>query len=79
MMDLALYILIALLAYTLRKWWACKRKLVAANRFTGIQAKIIAQKNVDLAVKQEFIELLSQRLAIARVEDEEILGASVIE
>jgi hypothetical protein len=77
-MDLTLYILIALLAYTLRKWWACRGESQGQRRTISDQLHTIKVKDYEIARRDEMIGILEQRRDMARVEDE-VLEASVIE
>lgn len=77
-MDLTLYILIALLIFAVNKWRKWRDRFIAADRFIGVQKRIIADKDYEIARRDEMIGILEQRRDMAAVKDE-ILEASVIE
>jgi hypothetical protein len=64
-MDLTLYILIALLIYAVYRCAVWQREYVAAKRFIGVQKRIIAEKDVEIAVRQEMIEIFERRRDMA--------------
>jgi hypothetical protein len=77
-MDLTLYILIALLIYAVYRCAVWRDRCIAADRFIGIQKRIIAEKDVEIAVRQELIEIFERRRDMAAAHDD-VLEARVIE